>query len=56
MAFSYFPCPEITMCDMTSTMEDPLSAISQIGENWVLLIWVIITMLSIMLFNLNGVY
>ena len=56
MAFSYFPCPEITMCDMTSTMEDPLSAITQIGENWVLLIWVIMTMLSIMLFNLNGVY
>jgi len=56
MCFTYFPCPAITMCDMTSTMENPIAAVKQMSSNWVLLFWCVVTLISIMLFNLNGVY
>ena len=35
MAFTYFPCPGITMCDMNNTMEDPIAALQQISGNYV---------------------
>lgn len=56
MIFTLFDCPCITMCDMTSTMENPISAIKQIGSNPILLMWCLVTIISIALFNLNGVF
>lgn len=56
MCFTFFPCPAITMCDMTSTMENPIAALRQMASNWILLFWCIVTLISIMLFNLNGLY
>ena len=55
MLFTFFSCPAVTMCDMTSTMENPIAAMRQMAGNGVLLFWCFVTIISIMLFNLFGV-
>lgn len=54
MIFSYIPCPSSDMCDMYSGFEDPIAGVIQIFSDKMLLMWCCITIISIMLFNVNG--
>lgn len=54
MIFSYIPCPSADLCDITSGLEDPIAGVTQIFQNKILLMWCLVTILSIMLFNVNG--
>merc|ERR1712232_1427663 len=54
MIFTYIPCPSSDMCDMYGGLEDPISGVIQIFSNKILLMWCIITIISIMAFNVNG--
>lgn len=54
MVFSYIPCPSSSMCSLVSGVEDPIAATMQVFSNPLLMLWCTVTILSIMLFNLNG--
>jgi len=54
MIFSYVPCPSSDMCDMYAGLEDLISGVNQIFSDGILLMWCCVTILSIMLFNVNG--
>jgi len=42
------------MCDMYAGLEDLISGVNQIFSDGILLMWCCVTILSIMLFNVNG--
>lgn len=54
MIFTFIPCPSSDMCDMYSGLEDPIAGVIQIFSDKMLLFWCFVTILSIMLFNVNG--
>lgn len=54
MIFSYIPCPSVGLCDMDSYLEDPVAGVAQVFSDWMLFFWVMVTVVSIMIFNVNG--
>jgi len=54
MIFSYIPCPSVGLCDMDSYLEDPIAGVAQIFNDFWLFFWIMVTVLSIMVFNVNG--
>lgn len=54
MIFTYIPCPSVGLCDMDSYLEDPVAGVAQIFSDWMLFFWVMVTVVSIMIFNVNG--
>lgn len=54
MIFSYIPCPSVGLCDIESYLEDPIAGVAQIFSDFWLFFWIMVTVLSIMIFNVNG--
>jgi len=54
MIFTFIPCPSSGLCDMNGGLEDPIAGVRQIFNQPILAMWCVVTIASIMLFNLNG--
>lgn len=50
---TYIPCPSELMCDMYSTMEDPISGFQQLFGSTEIIVWTIIILAAIVFINLN---
>jgi len=42
------------MCDLNGFLDDPMAATLQVFNNWQILLWGCVSILSVMLFNVNG--
>jgi len=54
MIFTFIPCPSSDLCNPYSGLEDPIAGVIELFHNKILLFWCFVTILSIMLFNVNG--
>jgi hypothetical protein len=52
--FSYFQCPDNGLCDIGGYLEDPVMGVKKIMESTGLLLWSVLIIFSIMLFNLSS--